>query len=110
MKNFKLQENEELLAIENDINVIADDNHFTLTLFLTTDRLVLFKDVNQELEYNAFLKSRVAYIPPNNEVVFNLALAEIKEITYKNNINVITFKNNNHKLSLYCENLNKYLN
>ena len=53
MKNFKLKENEEIITIEENIPVKANENNFTLTMFLTNKRLILFKDINNELEYNA---------------------------------------------------------
>lgn len=110
MKNFKLKEDEEIQVIRENINVLANNNRFTLTLFLTNKRIILFKDINKELDYNKFLQARAIYIPANNEVAFDLALTKIKDITYKDNINILTFKDNDYTLSLYCDNLTKYLN
>ena len=105
MKNFKLKENEELVRIIKDMEIEANENKYILTAFLTTKRLVLLKDVNKELEFNAFLASRMVEIPENLEVVFDLDLKEIKNIKYKDHANEITFKDNNNILKLYCENL-----
>ena len=105
MKNFKLKEKEELVKIIKEIEVEADENKYILTLFLTTKRLVLLKDVNIELEFNAFLASRMVEIPENLEVVFDLDLKEIKDVKYKENANEITFKENDNILKLYCENI-----
>ena len=105
MKNFKLKEKEELVKIIKEIEVEANENKYILTLFLTTKRLVLLKDVNKELEFNAFLASRMVEIPENLEVVFDLDLKEIKDIKYKENANEITFKENDNILKLYCENI-----
>ena len=105
MKNFKLKENEELVKIIKGIEVEANENQYFLTLFLTTKRLVLLKDINKELEYNAFLASRMVEIPENLEVVFDLELDKIKNVVYKEHVNEITFKENNNVLKLYCENL-----
>ena len=102
MKNFKLKEKEELVRIIKDMEIEANENKYILTAFLTTKRLVLLKDVNKELEFNAFLASRMVEIPENLEVVFDL---EIKNIKYKDHANEITFKDNNNILKLYCENL-----
>lgn len=109
MKNFKLKKEEELKKIQKDIEVEANENQFILTLFLTTRRLVLLKDVNKELDFNAFLASRMVSIPENLEVVFDLDIKDIKEIKYKNNANRITFKANDDKLILYCEDLTKLI-
>ena len=108
MKNFKLKENEEILKIAENILVKANENNFTLTMFLTNKRLILFKDINNELEYNAFLKARNVAIPANNEVVFDIDLTEIKEFSYQDDVNYITFKDNN-TLKLYCSNFTNYL-
>ena len=105
MKNFKLKEKEELVKIIKEIEVEANENKYILTLFLTTKRLVLLKDVNKELEFNAFLASRMVEIPENLEVVFYLDLKEIKDVKYKENANEITFKENDNILKLYCENI-----
>lgn len=105
MKNFKLKEKEELVKIIKEIEVEANENKYILTVFLTTKRLVLLKDVNKELEFNAFLASRMVEIPENLEVVFDLDLKEIKDIKYKENANEITFKENDNILKLYCENI-----
>ena len=105
MKNFKLKEKEELVKIIKEIEVEANENKYILTLFLTTKRLVLLKDVNKELEFNAFLASRMVEIPENLEVVFDLDLKEIKDVKYKENANEITFKENDNILKLYCENI-----
>ena len=105
MKNFKLKEKEELVKIIKEIEVEANENKYILTLFLTTTRLVLLKDVNKELEFNAFLASRMVEIPENLEVVFDLDLKEIKDVKYKENANEITFKENDNILKLYCENI-----
>ena len=105
MKNFKLKEKEELVKIIKEIEVEANENKYILTVFLTTKRLVLLKDVNKELEFNAFLASRMVEIPENLEVVFDLDLKEIKDVKYKENANEITFKENDNILKLYCENI-----
>ena len=109
MKNFKLKEKEELVKIIKEIEVEANENKYILTLFLTTKRLVLLKDVNKELEFNAFLASRMVEIPENLEVVFDLDLKEIKDVKYKENANEITFKENDNILKLYCENIKEML-
>ena len=109
MKNFKLKTNEEILSIAENIKVKANENLFTLTMFLTNERLVLFKDVNNELEYNAFLKARNVSIPADNEVVFDISLSEIKSYGYQDNANYLVFKDNN-TLYLYCSNFTKFLN
>ena len=108
MKNFKLKENEEIITIEENIPVKANENNFTLTLFLTNKRLILFKDVNNELEYNAFLKARNVAIPANNEIVFDQDLSEIKTYSYEDGANYLTFKDNN-TLCLICPDFTNYL-
>ena len=107
-RNFKLQNNEEIILISRDIKVKANDNEFFLTLFLTTERLVLLKDVSKELDYNAFLRARAASIPSNDEVIFDLPLKEIKDSYFKEDVNYLTLKDNN-VLALYCENITKYI-
>lgn len=109
MKNFKLGSKEEIIKIWKNIEVEANENPYILTLFLTTKRLVLLKDVNKELEFNDFLASRMVAIPENLEVVFDLKLEKVKEITYKQGINKITFKENDNTLKLYCENITKFI-
>lgn len=110
MTNFKLRKDEELLKIFENIEVKANDNKFILTLFLTSQRLILLNDINKELDYNVFLATRLVDIPQNLEVVFDLLIKDIKKIDYKNNINEIIFKGNTNVLKLYCENINLYLN
>ena len=105
MKNFKLGSNEELVKVLENIEIEANENKYVLTLFLTTKRLVLLKDVNKELEYNDLLASRLVNIPENLEVVFDLNLEEIKEIKYRQGINKITFKENKNILKLYGEDI-----
>ena len=109
MNNFKLKSDEELVKIYSNIKVEANENKFILTLFLTNNRLVLLKDVSEELEFNAFLASNLVDIPENLKVVFDINLNEIKEIKYENGINFITFKENNNELKLYCDNLLKWI-
>lgn len=105
MKNFKLEKEEELIKILKNIQVEADENQYELTLFLTSKRIVLLKDCNKELEYNEFLSSRLVSIPENLEVVFDMNFNKIKEAKYLNGVNVLTFKENNHVLKIYCENI-----
>lgn len=105
MKKFKLKSDEELIKIYSNIEVEANENKFILTLFLTNNRLVLLKDVSEELEFNAFLASNLVDIPENLKVVFDINLNEIKEIKYENGINFITFKENNNELKVYCDSL-----
>lgn len=105
MNNFKLKSDEELVKIYSNIKVEANENKFILTLFLTNNRLVLLKDVSEELEFNAFLASNLVDIPENLKVVFDINLNEIKEIKYENGINFITFKENNNELKVYCDSL-----
>ncbi len=109
MKNFKLKSNEELVKVIKDIEIEANENQYILTIFLTTKRLVLLKDVNKELEFNDFLASRMVSIPENLEVVFDLNLEEINTIKYTKGKNIITFKENDNKLILYCENITKLI-
>ena len=109
MKNFKLKNGEELIKIISNIEVEANENKYVLTVFLTNKRLVLLKDVNKELEFNAFLASRLVNIPENLEVVFDLNLEEINTIKYTKGKNIITFKNNDNQLLLYCENIAKLI-
>ncbi len=109
MNNFKLKSDEELVKIYSNIKVEANENKFILTLFLTNNRLVLLKDVSEELEFNAFLASNLVDIPENLKVVFDINLNEIKEIRYENGINFITFKENNNELKVYCDNLIKLI-
>ena len=109
MKKFKLKSDEELIKIYSNIEVEANKNKFILTLFLTNNRLVLLKNVNKELEFNAFLASNLVDIPENLKVVFDINLNEIKEIRYENGINFITFKENNNELKVYCDNLIKLI-
>lgn len=109
MKNFKLKNDEELIKIISNIEVEANENKYVLTVFLTSKRLVLLKDVNKELEYNAFLASRLVNIPENLEVIFDLNIKEINTIKYTKGKNMITFKENDNKLILYCENITKLI-
>lgn len=109
MKKFKLKSDEELIKIYSNIEVEANKNKFILTLFLTNNRLVLLKNVNKELEFNAFLASNLVNIPENLEVAFAINLDEIEKIKYANGINFITFKENNNELKLYCDNLLKWI-
>ena len=76
---------------------------------LLISQLELIKDVNKELEYNDFLAARMVAIPENLEVVFEVNFAVIKEIKYKTGMNIITFKNNNNELKLYCEDITKLI-
>ena len=109
MKNFKLKESEELVRIIKNVEVEANENKYVLTVFLTTKRLVLLKDVNKELEFNAFLASRMVDIPEDLEVVFDLNLDEVSRVKYSKRQNIITFKENDNKLVLYCENITKLI-
>lgn len=109
MKNFKLKDKEELVKIIENIKVQANEKQFILTLFLTTTRLVLLKDVNKELDFNTFLASRLVDIPKDLEVVFDLNLEKINTTKYIKGKNIITFKNNDNQLLLYCENITKLI-
>lgn len=109
MKNFKLKKGEELKKILKNIEVKANDNKYILTLFLTTERLVLLKDINKDLEYNTFLLTRLVEIPENLEVVFDLELNKIKSVHFNHGINEITFIDNDNILKIYAENISKYL-
>ena len=107
--NFKLSNNENLIKVFKNIPIEANENRYELTLFLTDKRLVLLKDVNKELEYNDFLASSMVSIPENLEVVLDMNFNEIQDIKYKNGTNVITFKENNNMLKIYCENITKLM-
>ena len=107
--NFKLSNNENLLKVFKNIPIEANENRYELTLFLTDKRLVLLKDVNKELEYNDFLASRMVSIPENLEVVLDMNFNEIQDIKYKNGTNVITFKENNNMLKIYCATIIKLM-
>lgn len=109
MKNFKLENDEEIVKIYSNIEVEANENKFILTLFLTNKRLILMHDVNKELEFNTFLASRMVDIPEDLEVVFDLNLDEINQAVYSEGKNIITFKENDNKLELYCENITKLI-
>lgn len=109
MKNFKLENNEEIIKILENIQVEANENRYELTLFITNKRLILFKDVNKELEYNDFLAARMVAVPENLEVVFDMNFNEMQDIKYKNGFNIITFKENDNQLKLYCENISKLI-
>ena len=100
MKNFKLKNDEELIKIISNIEVEANENKYVLTVFLTSKRLVLLKDVNKELEYNAFLASRLVNIPENLEVIFDLNIKEINTIKYTKVQEQIFAKNTNKKHTL----------
>ena len=84
MKKFKLKSDEELIKIYSNIEVEANKNKFILTLFLTNNRLVLLKNINKELEFNAFLASNLVNIPENLEVAFAINLDEIEKIVNSN--------------------------
>lgn len=109
MNNFKLKKGEELVRIIKNIEVEANENKYILTLFLTTNRLVLLKDVNKELEFNTFLAARIVDIPEDLEVVFTLNLDEVSKAIYSKGKNIITFKENNNKLVLYGEDITKLM-
>ena len=109
MKNFKLKNGEELIKIVKNIEIEANENKYILTLFLTNERLILLKDVNKDLDYNAFLASRIVEIPENLEVVFDLKLTKIKDIRYKEGINEITFNDNDYTLKIYAENITQHI-
>ena len=109
MKNFKLKNGEELIKILKNIEIEANENKYILTLFLTNERLILLKDVNKDLDYNAFLASRIVEIPENLEVVLDMNFNDIQDVKYKNGTNVITFKENNNMLKIYCENITKLM-
>ncbi len=105
MSNFKLQKDEDVVKINSNIKVEANENIFILTLFLTNQRLVLMRDINKELVFNTFLSARLVEIPENLEVALVVDLDIIKEIKYCGRKNIITFKDNDNKLILYCEDI-----
>ena len=109
MKNFKLSKEEELIKILKNVQVQANENYYELTIFLTSKRLVLLKDSNKELEYNEFLSSRLVSIPENLEVVFDMNFNKVKEAKYIDGTNVLTFKEHDHVLKLYSEDITKVI-
>ena len=63
MNELKLNNNEDVILIKEDINVKANENNFVLTLFLTNERIILLKDINKELSYNNILNANGVQIP-----------------------------------------------
>lgn len=110
MKNFKLKENEEFKVSFDNIIVLANDNKFVLTVFLTDKRLVLLQDINKQLDFNKFLNARGINIPSDLEIVYEVKLCDIAELKFSDEVNYIALKNTTNILKLHCEDLNKYLN
>ena len=108
MKEFILQENEEILADFSNVYVKANENKFNLSAVLTNSRIVLLKDVSKEILMNVFLRSRLIDIPKDLEVVLIIPFKEIKELKYVDGINKITFKDNNNEIDIKCENFKSY--
>ncbi len=108
MKEFILNENEEILANFQNVYVKANDNEFNLTVFLTNERIILLKNVADELLMNQFLQSRMIMVPQEFEVVLVIPTEEIKEFKYLNNCNIITFKNNNNEIKIKCDDFSSY--
>lgn len=89
-----------------DITVRADDNEYILAICITTQRLLLFQDINRIL-------FRVAPITlngyrPKYEMIFELDKKKIEKFRYEHGMNYLKI-DNNHILELYCENLKEYL-
>ncbi len=103
MKEFILQEKEEILANYQNVYVKANDNEFNLNVTLTNERIVLLKDVNKELLMNGFITSQGIQVPSNYEMVLSIPFTEIKELKYIDGINKITFKDNNNEIDIKAE-------
>ena len=88
MKEFILEENEEILATFNDVLVKANENNFKLSVVLTNTRIVLKN---------------------GEEIKLIIPLSEIKELKYIDGINKITFKDNNNDIDLECDDFKSYL-
>ena len=103
-----LKDNEEILYTAKKIRVKANNNRFFLDLILTNERLILLQDQSKQYDYVNILSSRGLQVPEELEVVFTIFLKDIL-ITYEDDVNYITFQENNNLLELYTENLNNYL-
>ncbi len=108
MEQFILNEGEEILANFANVYVKANDNEFHLIVFLTNKRIALLKNVSNELLMNQFLQSRMISIPEELETVLIIPFSNIKELKYLNGKNIITFKDNNKKIEIACDDFRSY--
>lgn len=107
-KEFVLNEGEGILANFTNVYVKANDNEYHLSVFLTNERIVLLKNVSNEILMNQFLQARMISIPEELEVVLVIPFNEIKELKYVNGKNIITFKNNNNEVIIDCDDFLSY--
>ena len=104
-----IQDQENVLFTRKKVSARANRNHYILDLILTNERLILLQDKAKQYDYVNILSSRGLQVPEELEVVFTISLLDIL-ITYEDDINYITFKDNNNLLEIDCEDLNKYIN
>lgn len=91
MKEFILEENEEILEKFSNVLVKSNENKLDLSVLLTNERIVLLKDIEK-------LDEVLLIIP------FNM----IKELKYINGVNKITFKDNNNEIEIKCNDFTSY--
>lgn len=91
MKEFILEENEDIIANFTNVAIKANNTNFQLNVILTNNRIVLLKDIDSNLE-----------------VVLNIPFNVVKELKYIGNINKITFKDNNNEIDIKCEDFRSF--
>lgn len=91
MKEFILEENEDIIANFTNVSIKANNNSFQLNVILTNNRIVLLRDIHSKLE-----------------VVLNILFNEVKELKYIEGVNKITFKDNNNEIEIKCEDFRSF--
>lgn len=91
MKEFILEENEDIIANFTNVAIKANNTSFQLNVILTNNRIVLLKDIDSNLE-----------------VVLNIPFNEVKELKYIGGVNKITFKDNNNEIDIKCEDFRSF--
>lgn len=91
MKEFILEENEEILEKFSNVLVKSNENKLDLSVLLTNERIVLLKDIEKL-----------------NEVLLIIPLNMIKELKYINGVNKITFKDSNNEIEIRCNDFTSY--
>jgi hypothetical protein len=99
MYNFQLENNEDVVYVNNNVYVKEIDNDIEVSLVLTNKRLLLFKDVNKELEYKELFRitKGVSY-SPNNELFFEINIDSIIDIQPIDFYDKYIFKDGNYIL------------
>lgn len=108
MGKFLLEKNEIIVRDFHNVYVYANDIEYKLDVYLTNKRLVLLKEISNELDYVSVLKGRGHGFPLEYDTVFDVEINEIDTVNYIDQYNHVKLKNSPNVLDIYCGDLTQF--